>query len=61
MPFTEDIHSICMSPFNKLPTKRFIVIVAALTGVIGCFGGPITVLRKVSDKEYEQRSDRVCS
>lgn len=22
MPSTEDIHSICMSPFNKLPTKR---------------------------------------
>jgi hypothetical protein len=42
-------------------SKRFIVIVAALTGVIGCFGGPITVLRKVSDKEYKQRSDRVCS
>ena len=35
-----------------------IVIVVALTGVIGCFGGPIAVLRKVSDKEYEQRSDR---
>ena len=21
MPSTEDIHSICMSPFNKLPTR----------------------------------------
>ena len=40
---------------------RFIVIVVALTGVIGCFEGPIAVLRKVCDKEYEQRSDRKCT
>jgi hypothetical protein len=41
--------------------KRFTSVIQALTGVIGYFGGPIAVLRKVSDKEYEQRSDRVCS
>ena len=23
MPSTEDIYSICMSPFNKLPTREF--------------------------------------
>ena len=49
--------------WNTTPTRTAmcIVIVVALTGVIGCFGGPIAVLRKVSDKEYEQRSDCVCS
>jgi hypothetical protein len=44
-----------------LRTAICIVIVAALTGVIGGLGRPIAVLRKASDKEYEQRSDRVCS
>jgi hypothetical protein len=40
---------------------RFTAAIKSLIGVIGCLGGPIAVLRKVSDKEYEQRSDRVCS
>ncbi len=49
--------------WSTVPTRTAIclVIVAALTGVFGCFGGPIAVLRKVFDKEYEQRSDCVCS
>ena len=26
MPSIEDIHSICMSPFNKLPTSDFFAV-----------------------------------
>ena len=55
LPVTE------VQEYNPTRTAICIVIVAALTGVIDCFGGPIAVLRKVSDKEYEQRSDCVCS
>jgi hypothetical protein len=49
--------------WSTAPTRTAIciVIVAALTGVIGGLGRPIAVLRKVSDKEYEQRSDRNCT
>jgi hypothetical protein len=42
-------------------SNRFIAILTGLTGVICRFEGSIAVLRKVSDKEYEQRSDRLCS
>jgi hypothetical protein len=43
--------------WSTAPTRTAIciVIVAALTGVIGGLGRPIAVLRKAFDKEYEQR------
>src|SRR5215216_3009787 len=63
LPTTRALRCPSRKSWSTAPTRTAIciVIVAALTGVIGCLGRPIAVLRKVSDKEYEQRPDRVCS
>jgi hypothetical protein len=57
LPTTRALRCPSRKSWSTAPTRMAIciVIVAALTGVIGGLGRPIAVLRKAFDKEYEQR------